>query len=122
MAAFENITQVGVRDCLRKNVIYFLVDKGKASMAIGREGQTIKTAEKMLGKQIKVYEYSDDAEELIKNLIPQAKKIEINGNKTATITLDSKDKGLVIGKDGNNIKIIKEILVRNSDVMDLRIF
>lgn len=120
MAAFENITNVGVRDCLRKDTLYFIVNEGKASMAIGKGGQIIKTAEKMLGKPIKIFEFSEDVEEFIKNLIPQAKKIEVNG-KNAKVSLESKDRGIVIGRKGSNIKTIRELLGRNSKIEDLKI-
>lgn len=51
IAAFENITGTAVRDCLRKDTIYFLVDEGKMAKTIGKGGQTIKTAERMLGSK-----------------------------------------------------------------------
>lgn len=53
-------------------------------------------------------------------MIPQSKSIEVDGYK-ASITLNSKDRGLVLGKSGNNIKIIREFLERNSKIKELRV-
>jgi len=118
--AFENITGSEVRDCINSDVLYVLVNPGKVAIAIGRNGQTIKTAEKMLKKPIKVYEWSEDCIQFIKNLIPQANKIEMNGEK-AIVTLESKDRGAVIGREGSNIKVIRELLERNSTIKELKI-
>lgn len=118
IAAFENITESEVRDCVKNEHLYFLINPGKMALAIGKNGSAVKTAEKMLGRQIKVFEYSDNPEELLKNMIPRAQKIQIKGER-AVVGLRDKDKGIVIGKNGSNIKIIKEFLARNSAIKEL---
>jgi NusA-like KH domain protein len=120
ITAFENITGTEVRDCICSEIIYFLVNPGKIAIAIGKNGQNIKIAEKMLGKPIKVFEWSENNEEFIRNLIPQAQKIEINGDK-ATVTLKPGDRGVVIGKSGSKIKIIRMLLRRNSSIKELKV-
>ncbi len=120
ITAFENITGTEVRDCIKNDSLYFLVNPGKVAIAIGRNGQTIKTAEKMLNKMIKVFEWAENPEEFIKRLIPQAQKIEMNEGK-AVVSLESKDRGFVIGKEGSNIKVLRELLERNSEIKELKI-
>lgn len=121
ITAFENITNSEVRDCIAgEKILYFVVNPGKAGLAIGKNGRTIKIAEKMLGKQIKIFEYSEDNKKFIKNLVPQAKEIEINQEK-ACLVVASKDRGAVIGKNGSNIKILSQILERNSNLKKLEI-
>ena len=120
IAAFENITGTEVRDCVCSDVIYFLVNPGKMALAIGKDGHNIKTAEKMLKKHIKIFEWSEDCEQFIKNLIPSAQKIDINGDK-ATLAIDTETRGMVIGKKGCNIKVIREFLERNSNIKGLKI-
>ena len=120
ITAFENITGTEVRDCLKGETLYFLVNPGKVAIAIGKNGQTIKTAEKMLQKSIKVFEWSENSEEFIRRLIPQAQRVEISGERAA-VTLDSRDRGVVIGREGSNVKIIREILERNSEIKKLKI-
>ena len=120
ITSFENMTGTEVRDCLKNDSIYFLVNEGKAAMAIGKGGQTIKNAERALKKQIKIFEWSRDENIFVKNLIPQAENIVISNDK-AIISLNNKNKGIVIGKDGKNINIIRELLKRNSNIKDLKI-
>lgn len=118
--AFENITGTEVRDCVCSDIIYFLVNTGKMAVAIGKNGHNIKTAEKMLKKPIKIFEWAEDCEQFIKNMIPSAQRIDINGEK-ATIIIETESRGYVIGKKGCNIKVIREFLSRNSNIKDLKI-
>jgi len=120
ITAFENITGSEVRDCVRNESLYFLVNPGKVAIAIGKNGQTVKTAEKMLNKTIKIFEWSENSEEFIRRLIPQAQKIEIEGIK-AVVSLNSRDRGVVIGREGSNVRVIREFLERNSDIKELKI-
>jgi len=119
--AFEGITGTEVRDCIPcEDKIYFLVNAGKAALAIGKGGKRVQTAERLLGKQIRVLEFDEKPEKFIKNLIPVADKIEIKG-KCANVKISGKKRGAVIGKSGENIKILREIIGRNSDLEDLRV-
>jgi len=118
--AFEKMTGTEVRDCLKNEALYFLVNPGKAAMAIGKGGQNVQNAESFFKKQIKIYEWSENEEQFIRNMIPGIKKLEINGGK-AVVTIDSKERGGVIGKGGANINAIRELLSRNSGIKELKI-
>lgn len=121
IAAFEDMSKTEVRDCsVTSEMIYFLVNTGKIAVAIGKNGQTIKAAENMLKRQIKIYEWAEDEKQFIQNLIPQAQKITIK-NGSVQISLHSKDRGAVLGKGGSNIKAIREFLERNSTIKELKI-
>ena len=120
IAAFENATGCDVRDCINDETLYFLVGSGKAALAIGREGKNIKNAERVLQKSIKIFEFSEDPKQFVKNLIPQAQKIDISGERVI-VNIMNKDRGAVIGRSGSNIKIIRELLERNIGVKDLKI-
>jgi NusA-like KH domain protein len=118
--AFENITGTEVRDCVFSDTLYFLVNTGKIAMTIGKNGQNIKAAERMLGKPIKVFEWIENDREFLKSLIPKAQKIEID-NETARVTIKQEDRGSVIGKNGSNIKAIRKFLNRDSNIKELKI-
>ena len=121
IVTFENMTGTEVRDCLiGDDVIYFLVNEGKIGMAIGKGGQIIKNAERAFRKQIKVLEWNPDNTQFIKNMIPQAQKINIKGD-VASISITNKDRGAVIGKGGQNIKMLRELINRNSTLKDLKL-
>jgi transcription termination/antitermination protein NusA len=120
ITAFENITGSEVRDCICSEVVYFLLTPGKIAQTIGKNGKNIKTAEKMLGKQIKVFEWSENDLDFIKNMISKAVKIDLREEK-ATVTISQEDRGAIIGKEGGNIKAIRELLSRNSNIKELKI-
>jgi NusA-like KH domain protein len=118
--AFENLTGTEVRDCICSDIIYFLINPGKMAIAIGKNGYNIRNAERSLGKPIKVFEWNENCEQFIKNMIPQAQKIDINGEK-AIVSINIESRGVVIGRGGSNIKAIREFLGRNSNVKDLKV-
>ncbi|MDD5416875.1 MAG: NusA-like transcription termination signal-binding factor [Candidatus Aenigmarchaeota archaeon] len=121
ITAFENMTKTEVRDChVDPEVIYFLVGTGKIAVAIGKNGQTIKSAEYQFKKQIKIFEWAEDPKDFIKNMIPSATKISIKDD-IAQVSIDSKSRGAVLGKGGSNIKVIREFLERNSTIKELKI-
>lgn len=118
---FEKITKVNVKDCIfDKDIIYFLVENGKAGKAIGKNGNKIKKLRRKLKKNIKVFEYDEDSKEFVKKLIPKNKSLEVK-NKKISISVDPKEKGKIIGRNGKNINKIRELLKRNSDVKKLEI-
>jgi N utilization substance protein A len=123
---FENLTGTAVKDCLIDNscnTVYFLIQEGKVGMAIGKNGGSIKHVERLIKKNIKVFEYSDDLNKFIKKLIPQSLEVKIkNGEKISVeVKVDKKDKAVVIGRDGKNLKLYKELLQRNHGISELTI-
>ena len=121
IAAFEHITKVHPKDCLiSDDSIYFLVDAEKIGLAIGKKGSVIKNVNQKLGKQVKLFEYSKDPQTLVKNLIPQAENIEINGEE-AKVIVPQKERSAIIGRGGRNINIVKEFLDRHCGIKSVRI-
>jgi N utilization substance protein A len=125
LTLFENITDVPVRDCFtNKDVVYYIVDEGKIGLAIGKNGNSIKNVERVLGKRVKVFEFSKSPEKFIKNLIPQCREVEIvedGGTLRAEIKVGKRDKGFVIGRGGEKIKVYKEILKRVHNISDIQV-
>lgn len=122
---FENVTGAPVKDCVvdsSTNTIYFIVEQGKVGIAIGKNGNSVKKAERLTGKSIKLFEFSKDVVLFVKNLIPQATEVKIrndDGKAVVEIKVEKRSKALVIGRDRKNIKIFKELLQRNHGVNDL---
>lgn len=122
---FENITGAPVRDCITDeegNYIYFIIEEGKIGIAIGKNGNNVRNVEKMTGKNIKLFEFSNDLSIFIKNLIPQINQIKVRSEGDRVVVegrVEKKDKAIVIGRDGKNIKLFKKILQRNNNVDEL---
>ncbi len=121
IAAFEKLTGVHAKDCIMTDdCVYFLVEPKKIGAAVGRNGNNIKEARKVFGRQVKVFGYYDDLEDMLKSLIPSVKSIEINDS-SVTVTVPSEHKTSVIGRNGNNIKVIRQILDRHFFVKKFRL-
>ncbi len=125
LTLFENLTNVSVKDCFENgDTIYYIVEEGKIGLAIGKGGNSIRQVERMLGKKVKVYEYSINVSDFIKNLIPNVKDIKVveeDGKDIAEIKVNKQDRGYVIGRGGEKIKIYKEILKRVHNISDLKV-
>jgi N utilization substance protein A len=125
MTLFENVTGAPVKDLIVDNsssTIYMVVDEGKVGIAIGKNGNNVRNVEKMVGKTIKLFEFSKDTATFVKNLIPQATSIRIRSENDRTIVeirVDRGDKAMVIGREGRNLKLIRELLQRNHHIDEL---
>lgn len=124
---FENLTGSEIKDCLVdgiNNTIYLVVEEGKVGIAIGKNGSSIKNVENLIKKNIKIFEFSKELNTFVKNLIPQAIEIRVRDDENRTIVevkVEKKDKPVVIGRDGKNLKLYKELLHRTHDVNELLI-
>jgi len=125
LTLFENMVNVPVKDCfLNKDVIYFIVEEGKIGLAIGKNGTAIKRAERTIGKKIKVFEYSKNPVQFIKNLIPQSKEITIVNERdgvSVVVKVDRRDRGYVIGRGREKLNIYKQILQRNHKIVNIQV-
>lgn len=116
IAVFEKITKVHARDCLiTENCVYFLVNPDKIGLAIGKNGLVIKNVRRVLGRNVKIFGYSDNPETMVRNIIPNIKRIELNGD-SINVSVPMEDKVNVIGRGGSNINAIREILKRHFSI------
>jgi N utilization substance protein A len=127
ISVFEKITKTHVRDCIEtSDKLIFIVAKGQIGAAIGKRGENVKRLHELFKKNLDVIEYSDDPERFLKNIFHNYKikgvEIEKRGNKVhAIVSVESKDKGKIIGKDGRNLKLARDILIRHHDIEGLTI-
>ena len=122
IAMFEKITRVHARDCLiSDNDAYFVVDADKVGRAIGKNGSNMKDLRRVLNnRHVKIFACSESLEDTIRGMVPNTKKIEINGD-SVVISVARNDKVSVIGKNGRNINAIREILKRHFSIRDLKL-
>jgi N utilization substance protein A len=122
---FEEITGAPVKDCMvdeEGKTIYYVIEQGKVGMAIGKNGNSVKHAENVLKKSIRVFEFSPDIESFVKNVIPHTIEIRVRqegGENIVEIRVDRSHRSVTIGRDGRNIKLFKELLQRNHNIRDL---
>ena len=121
IALFEKITKIHAKDCIiTDNSVYFLVDAKKMGVAIGKNGANIKELRRILGKNVKIFGYSSSLEEFVGNIIPNIKTLDIAG-KNVMVSIPREDKLTVIGKNGENINVIRDILKRHFRVESFKL-
>jgi len=124
---FENLTGAGVRDCLvdyENGVVYFVIDEGEVGKAIGKNGSTVKNTEKLIKKDVKIFEFSENIEKFTRNLIPQITSLKLkteDGRNVVEVRVGKRYKATVIGRDGKNLKVYKELLQRNHDIRKITV-
>ena len=121
VSLFERLIGVHVRDCLLdEDTVYFLIEPGMMGKAIGKNGSNIRSVSNALGKRVKIFEYADTPEKLVSNLIHDASAIEIHDG-VVSVSVPVSDRSTVIGKNGKNIKMIRQFLERHFDIKNLRL-
>lgn len=129
ISLFESITGAVARDCIVDNEeerIIFVVKPGNIGLAIGKNGINIRRVREFLNKKaIDVVEYAEMAENFITNTLSPAKIKTItiterrDGRKIALVTVDTKDRGIAIGKNGKNVARAKLLAKRHFDIDDV---
>ena len=111
MSLFQSMSGATARDCVidpKSDRVIFVVNKGEMGLAIGKAGETIKKVQARIGKSVELVEWAGDAKQLIINsLNPQfVSEIRVterpDGSRTATVVVDQKKKGAILGKGGRN--------------------
>ena len=120
MSMFQKLTGCTVVDSIATDELYFVVAEGQFGMAVGKNGSKIKNAEKVFKKQIKIFEYAQDVEKFIKNIVPDVQEIKRNENEII-IKVKPADRSKIIGKDGKNIKTINRFLERLYGVKEMKV-
>lgn len=128
MALFESITGVAARDCIidnHSNKITFITNKNEAGIAVGKNGSKIKLLRKTTGRNIEIIEYADNVQDFIKNAFIPARVKEVrvveklDSKKIAIVRVEEKDKGLAIGKGGEKVGRVRQLLKRYFDINNL---
>ena len=130
IALFENISGASVKDCIideEGGRAIFIVNPGQVGVAIGKGGRNIHTLERMTGKKHEIIEFSEDPVQFIKNALKPAQVREVritekaDGKKMAVLSINPKDKGIAIGKNGKNAERLRFLAKRYFDIQNVSI-
>jgi transcription termination/antitermination protein NusA len=130
IALFESISGASVKDCIideAEGRVIFIVNPGQVGVAIGKAGRNIHTLERMTQKKVEIIEYSESETEFIKNALKPAQVREVrvtektDGKKMAVVTINPKDKGIAIGKNGKNAERLRFLAKRYFDIQNVSI-
>jgi len=120
---FERKTGALVKDCIvGDDEITFIIKKGYIGSAIGKGGKIVNKIKEAIGKEIHVYEHSEDPTQFVKNLLYPVKvnKVELEGDKLK-VYIEKKEKRRAIGKGGKKINAVKELLKRHSNISKVEV-
>ena len=121
---FENITRSSVRDCFFQNdILVFVVTEGQASKAIGKNGRNVIKFARLINKRLKVIEYHSDPLKFMRNLIApiKPKYIKLEDKTLEVFVENTKDKGLLIGRDKRNLENFKKVMKSYFKVENIKI-
>lgn len=117
----ESLTGAKCRDCLidsNSGRITFVVEEGDLKLVLGKRGSNVRLIRRLLKREVDFLEYSSTPEVFIAKSLTPARVREVritekpNGEKLAVITVEPKDKGLAIGKNGRVIERTRKLARR----------
>jgi N utilization substance protein A len=118
----QNMTGATIVDCIiDEETIIFTVKKGEIGLAVGKGGEKIKRFRALTNKQVEIFEFIEDPDKFLRNALKPANVKDIRmvdkvgGGKIAMVNIDPHDKGIAIGKNGENIKKIRFLAKRYFD-------
>jgi N utilization substance protein A len=130
IALFESITSATVKDCIvdeEQNRIIFIIKEGDSGVAIGKGGKNIHLLERMTGKKHEIIEHSASPQQFIRNALKPARVNEIriterpDGKSIAVVSVNPRDKGVAIGKNGRNAERIRFLAKRYFNIQNVSI-
>ena len=113
---FESITHVMPSDYLNsESSIIFLVSADSLGKAIGKKAANIERLKVIFRKRVIIVADSDDPEMFLRNFFGNIQIFnteirDVMGEKYILLTIDEKDRGIAIGRDGERIKAAKVFL------------
>lgn len=121
ISLFQSMTGAHVKDYSEtSDEMYFVVGEGEYGLAVGKDGSKIRHAESVFKKAIKVFEYSPDLEQFIKNIVPEAQDVSIK-EQSIRIRIKPSDRARVIGKNGSRVKVLAAFVTHLHEVEDFKI-
>jgi N utilization substance protein A len=123
----NDITKVDILDCIEtEDRIVFVVRKGFAGFALGKNAKNLEKLRNLLKKKVRFVELDEDEGRFITNLFRPFKiesvAIERVGRRNvAKVEVNQREKSKIIGRNGRNISVIREIARRHSSIDDVQI-
>ncbi|AKA47760.1 antitermination protein NusA [uncultured archaeon] len=127
IALFEKLGRVELKECLEnEDMVLFLVGERKLAELFKRNANIITELKDRINKHILVAETSRDLLTLVKNLFYRfgVREIYLNwkqGQIDILVGVEQSEIGKAIGKEGRNIKLMREAVSRFYNIKSLNI-
>ncbi|MBN1169806.1 NusA-like transcription termination signal-binding factor [Candidatus Micrarchaeota archaeon] len=115
-STFEKITHVMPTDyVISSSSLVFLVSEETLGKAIGKQASNIEKLRKMFRKRVVIVADKETPEDFLKSFFGNVQILDIEarnvmGETALMMTVDEKDRGIAIGRDGERIKAAKSLL------------
>ncbi len=115
---FEKITRVMPTDYVPgETLLIFLVSVAELGKAIGKNGSNIQKLKDVFKRKVVIIGDMSDPELFVRGMFNNISILSVEvqnimGDLAVVLTIDEKDRGIAIGKDGERIKAAKELLKR----------
>ncbi len=115
---FEKVTGVMPKDYINtETMLLFIVDPEEVGRAISKEGANIQKLKSLFRKKVSIIADGADIETFVRQFFNNISIVslevrDVMGEQAVMLTVEEKDRGLVIGKDGERIKALKSLLKR----------
>ncbi|MBU0758585.1 MAG: NusA-like transcription termination signal-binding factor [Nanoarchaeota archaeon] len=107
MNLFEKITHAKLKDAFidRNSLMTFVVQENEIGKAIGKNAVNVIKLEKLLTRKIRIIEFNGDVIRFIQKLIYplRVRSVEKQGSDVVITGNDKKTKGLLIGRNSQNL-------------------
>lgn len=123
----SDLIRVDILDCIiAEDKLVFVVKQGDLGAAIGRKAVNLKKLQNVFKKTIKFVELHPDKTQFIRNLCKPftTQNITFSGKDEETVAhveVHPGDKSKLIGKNGQNIELIREIARRHHSIRDVQV-
>jgi N utilization substance protein A len=128
IALFDDETDVPAVDCVvdeEHDRVAFVVPPGTMGQAIGPGGEYVQRVESKIGRDVVVVENADTAAGFVANALAPAAVYNVtvseNDTTVAYAEVDSDDRGVAIGKDGQRIELARQLAQRHFDIDDIEL-
>ena len=126
-ALFARVTKMEVKECMEnEDMVVFIIPERKMKEMFERNPDVVNKVREKINKHILLAESSRDLLSFIKNLYFRygIKEIDIRWNQGQIdihVGVDPNEVGKAIGKEGRNVKLMKEIVGRFFEIKSLSI-
>lgn len=127
IAMFERISRVELKECLENDdMVLFIVGEKRLAEIFNRNKNIVSELKEKVNKHILLAESSRDLLMFVKNLFYRygVKEINITWKENMTdilVAVETTEIGKAIGKEGRNIKLLKEAVGRFFPIHSLNI-
>jgi NusA-like KH domain protein len=125
MNIFNSVTRTVLKDYFIDNnsLSVFVVKDFELSKAVGIKGANVRKIESRINRKIKIVGFNSEILQFIKNLIYPLKAKDIKKEEKIIIIepIDLKSRGLLIGKNAQNLRNFEKITKRYFDIDEIKV-